>query len=573
MNRRIVAIAVLLWVLGLSISGCGQSSPEGDTMPVAQPDSEAELNNWMEACSDKVSGKTRTDGSIRTSGGKGPSAESILAVEEYLECLDSSTPEGDTMLVAQPDDGGARTDGFLPAPEDASGQVSGIEGMASSMAMIERVRPSVVRINTDVGSGSGLITQTQGSTGYVVTNHHVIEDAALIRVTVGDSAIYDGQLLGSDDVRDLAVLTICCGSFQPARFGHVAGLEPTTEVLIVGYPRDIFGPATVTKGIVSAVRYDVGLQAEVIQTDAAINPGNSGGPIVSLGGEVLGINTFKITDSEGLGFAVSSNVVLRELPSLWSSAASVPLVPAAVPLVTPTPVPTARPTAMPRDDELEERIESIIREMVPRQTPTVEPAPNPLSTPRSTLLPSSTPTPHPCDLVEPESIDDLRSLYMGYLAADTKYTSFAPEARDVLERQFEPSLAAYTLQAIRTPLLGFRGYLSQSGIFYLSSSDLWAPLAALDNAGLLPQARESLYDYELRLADDPCTPARARIFADDELMGNMIAQGHIQGTHPAFRKHARDRWPREFDKFRYENPTKPVFLRFVDCGLNWYCDP
>ena len=236
------------------------------------------------------------------------------------------------------------------------------------MAMIERVRPSVVRINTDKISGSGVIVQTQGSTGYVVTNHHVIEDAALIRVTVGDSVVYDGQLLGTDDVRDLAVLTICCGGFQPASFGDVKGLEPTTEVLIVGYPRDIVGPATVTKGIVSAVRFDVGLQAEVIQTDAAINPGNSGGPMVSLGGEVLGINTFKIIDSEGLGFAVSSDVVLRELPSLWASAPVAPPIPAAVTLDTPAPMQTAVPATTPGDDELEARVERIIREMVPQQT-------------------------------------------------------------------------------------------------------------------------------------------------------------------------------------------------------------
>ena len=479
-----------------------------------------------------------------------------------------TTPRSDgivSMPVSQPEGQSTRTNAFRAAPGAPADP--NIDALSSaSMAVIDQVRLSVVRINTDVGSGSGVIAQTQGSTGYVVTNHHVIEDAALMRVTVGDRDVYIGQLLGADDMRDLAVLAICCGNFQPARFGDVAGLEPTTEVLIVGYPRDIFGPATVTKGIVSAVRYDVGLQAEVIQTDAAINPGNSGGPMVSLSGEVVGINTFKITNSEGLGFAVSSDVVLRELPSLWSSAASVPLVPTPVPLATVTPIQTAAPTATPEDDELEARVERIILEMVPRQTPISEPAPSPLSTPRSTPQPDPTPTPHPCDLVERESVDVLQTIYTRYLAANPEYRSVTTTARDIMERQFEPSLAAYTLQAIRTPLLGFRGFLSQSGISYLSSSDLWAPLLTLDNAGLLPQAGESLYDYELRLSDDPCTPARARIFADDELMGNVIAQGYIQRTSPALRGYTP--WiVTEFYAFRDKNVTKPLFLQFINCGV------
>ena len=74
-------------------------------------------------------------------------------------------------------------------------------------------------------------------------------------------------------MRDLAVLKICCGGFPTAQFGDVVGLEPATEVLVVGYPHGIPGPATITRGIVSAVRFNTTLRSQVIQTDAATKPG------------------------------------------------------------------------------------------------------------------------------------------------------------------------------------------------------------------------------------------------------------------------------------------------------------
>ena len=466
--------------------------------------------------------------------------------------------------------GQADPDDALSMPVSMPGAPDSRAQLFSSTAIVEQVWPTVVRVNTNAASGSGVIAQTQGSTGYVITNHHVIDGAAWIQITVNDQDTYDGEVLGSDAVRDLAVVMICCGNFQKATFADVADLTPTTEVVLIGYPLDIPGAATATKGIVSAIRYDDGLQAEVIQTDAAINPGNSGGPMVSLGGEVLGINTFKITDSEGLGFAVSSDVVLRELPSLWASAALVPLVPTQVPLATPTPMQTDAPTARPGDDDLEERVERIIREMVPQQTPTSEPALGRPSAPVVTPPPSPTPTPHPCDLVERESVDVLQTIYMGYLAAETDYRHGTPLSRYLKESQFEPSLASYTLHAIRTPLLGFRDYLSQSGT---SSIDLWEALQTLDSTGLLPQAGESLYDYELRLSDDPCTPARIRIFTDDELMGNVIIQRVMQRTSPFLWDHVPQRVQTGFYAFRDKNITKPLFLQFIDCGFKWCLDP
>ena len=208
-------------------------------------------------------------------------------------------------------------------------------------AMVKQVRPAVVRIQTSSGVGSGVIFETQGQTGYVVTNHHVVEGDVQVSVIVNDSTTYSGSVLGTDSARDLAVVSICCGSFQSLPFGNAATLQPGDEVVAIGYALGLPGEATVSLGIVSAVRYDSAFRSDVIQTDAAINPGNSGGPMLSLSGEILGINTFRYDESqsgrptEGLGFAISGTTVQRQISTL----------PVGTP--APTPTPTRRPTATP----------------------------------------------------------------------------------------------------------------------------------------------------------------------------------------------------------------------------------
>ena len=199
----------------------------------------------------------------------------------------------------------------------------------------------MVRIQTSSGSGSGAIFETRGQTGYVITNHHVVEGVAQVNVTVNDSSTYRGSVLGTDSVRDLAVVSICCGSFQTLPFGNAATLQPGNEVVAIGYALGLPGEATVTRGIVSAVRYDSAYRSDVIQTDAAINPGNSGGPMLSMSGEILGINTFGYDKAqsgrpvEGLSFAISGTTVQQQIPTLRAGTPA------------PTPTPTRRPTATP----------------------------------------------------------------------------------------------------------------------------------------------------------------------------------------------------------------------------------
>ena len=211
--------------------------------------------------------------------------------------------------------------------------------------MIEDVRPSVVRIRTDEGSGSGAIFEVDGNAALILTNHHVIEDATNTQVEVNDSTTYDAETLGIDDVRDLAVLRICCGDFRALSFGNVSELNPGDEVFAMGYALGLEGEATVTRGIVSAIRYVESYSSLVIQTDAAINPGNSGGPMLSETGEIVGINAFGIketrsgTNVEGVGFAIAAPTIQEQLHSLKTAPPPKPT-PEPTPERTPTPTPS-----------------------------------------------------------------------------------------------------------------------------------------------------------------------------------------------------------------------------------------
>jgi len=210
--------------------------------------------------------------------------------------------------------------------------------------MIERVRPGVVRIKTNLGSGSGVIySKSAGGRALVLTNYHVIEGAASVDVVVGDSKLYRSTILGVDGDRDLAVLSICCEDFTVVALAEGGSIPTGSEVVVMGYPLGIAGLATVSRGIVSAVRYESAMDRWVIQTDASINPGNSGGPMLSLSGEFVGIATYKIVKSkggiavEGVGFAVADTTLRAQLPVIVSGNSL-----AVLARSTPTPPPAPR---------------------------------------------------------------------------------------------------------------------------------------------------------------------------------------------------------------------------------------
>ena len=162
--------------------------------------------------------------------------------------------------------------------------------------------------------GSGVLVDSKG---YIVTNRHVVEKADRIRVKLDDDppgVLHDAKVIGTDTETDLAVIKIDVNRSLPtAKLGNSDSMQVGDWVLAVGSP---FGlQATVTAGIVSAKGRNIvpGRQFQsFIQTDAAINPGNSGGPLVNMTGEVIGINTAILTDTNayaGVGFALPSNTV------------------------------------------------------------------------------------------------------------------------------------------------------------------------------------------------------------------------------------------------------------------------
>lgn len=164
------------------------------------------------------------------------------------------------------------------------------------------------------GIGSGIIVSPDG---YIVTNHHVVDGATQIRVTLDDRRVFPAKLVGEDKLNDLAVIKIDAHNLTSIAWGDSTKLHPGQTVLAFGNPFGNF-PFTVTRGIVSGLDRpnpysdDPRKPGAFIQTDAAINPGNSGGPLVDAHGELVGINTFIISGSgsfAGAGFAIPSQIV------------------------------------------------------------------------------------------------------------------------------------------------------------------------------------------------------------------------------------------------------------------------
>jgi serine protease Do len=156
--------------------------------------------------------------------------------------------------------------------------------------------------------------------GYIVTNNHVVENATQITVTLSDKREFQAKVIGTDPKSDLAVIKIEADNLPSLKWADYDKLQVGDLVLAVGSP---FGlSSTVTLGIISALgRGNVGIAdyEDFVQTDAAINPGNSGGALVSMNGELIGINTaiFSRTGgSEGIGFAIPSSIALDIVDSL-----------------------------------------------------------------------------------------------------------------------------------------------------------------------------------------------------------------------------------------------------------------
>jgi len=230
----------------------------------------------------------------------------------------TSTPQG----VQQP----------TPAPASPPATVLTVQEESATIAVVAKVGPSVVTVvnlktpqwdffgnlRQPQSLGSGVVIAPDG---YVVTNNHVVEGNASLSIITASGQKYDAELVGADDLSDLAVLRILGDPGLPmAELGDSDALVQGQRVVAIGSALGEF-KNTVTVGVISGLDRSIdmgeGFRMEgLIQTDAAINHGNSGGPLVNLQGQVIGINTLIIRGdgttldvAEGLGFAIPSNTV------------------------------------------------------------------------------------------------------------------------------------------------------------------------------------------------------------------------------------------------------------------------
>lgn len=192
----------------------------------------------------------------------------------------------------------------------------------------DEVKDSVVVItgtaNGGTVEGSGFVYNLTGSM-VVVTNNHVVSGATGVSVTFSDGNGYAARVNGMDPYSDLAVLTLPTApqsEFKPLVVLSSSSLKVGDEVIAIGNPYGLTG--SMTTGIVSALGRTITESntpggyaiADIIQTSTPINPGNSGGPLLTLNGTVVGITTAIVTNSQGLGFAVPSQTIVKEVPSL-----------------------------------------------------------------------------------------------------------------------------------------------------------------------------------------------------------------------------------------------------------------
>lgn len=175
---------------------------------------------------------------------------------------------------------------------------------------------------TVVGSGSGVVYKIDGNTAYIVTNNHVVEGASKLEVVTTTGDTVDATLVGTDVFSDLAVITIDASNVSSTiTFTDSDQVKVGSLAIAIGSPLDNAFSSSVTQGIISGVNrvLPVDLTGDqvadweqtLIQTDAAINPGNSGGALVNKDGQLIGINSSKMSDTgvEGMGFAIPANEV------------------------------------------------------------------------------------------------------------------------------------------------------------------------------------------------------------------------------------------------------------------------
>lgn len=247
-------------------------------------------------------------------------ARPALALTLGLAALSPTVRASDAPTLHSPP---ART--AAPAPS-----VAGNPRRTPVVEVVERVRGAVVNIHSertvasnsdDVfhqgpnrvnGMGTGIIIDPRG---YIITNHHVVDDVQVLRVALADGTTYPAKVVARDPETDLALMKVEPRSPLPTLpLGTAGDLMIGESVIAIG---NAFGyQHTVTTGVVSATKRDVTLNKDIaykqlIQTDASINPGNSGGPLLNIQGELIGVNVAIRAGAQGIGFAIPVDQMIR----------------------------------------------------------------------------------------------------------------------------------------------------------------------------------------------------------------------------------------------------------------------
>ena len=196
-----------------------------------------------------------------------------------------------------------------------------------AVAGVEQAKHSVVviEVESDTGSsvGTGIIMTADG---YIATNHHVIDDATSVKVTLYDGTVLSAEVIGSSEMDDLGVIKVSASNLPVAAFADTESCYVGQTVYAIGTPAGADFGWTTTKGIISYKNREVKMYADdgtlqkklrLIQTDANVNPGNSGGPLVNTNGEVVGVVSMRMTDGfEGIGFAIPSDGAIEILEAI-----------------------------------------------------------------------------------------------------------------------------------------------------------------------------------------------------------------------------------------------------------------
>ncbi len=210
-----------------------------------------------------------------------------------------------------------------------------INGFTTELtSIVSEVESKVVSITSSIheeleGVGSGIIYGKDDECVYIVTNHHVVQNATEIFVTFDNGEVLMAELLGSDAFSDLALLEVHPAfEVEPFNIGDSSIVKKGEYVLAIGSPIDLSLQGSVSFGIISGIDRSIPVDVDdngiddwemtVFQTDAAINPGNSGGPLINMSGDLIGLTSMKIAqeDAEGIGFAIPSNEIIPIIDQL-----------------------------------------------------------------------------------------------------------------------------------------------------------------------------------------------------------------------------------------------------------------